>query len=513
LGVGLNNSAATSTLAGIGYAPLPFLEFAALGGFRWDRQGDITDRGPAFDLQGSLTGLDLEGTGISGMLRYREDRISPRTLGDRSGRVSVRKEFSPGTGDSLDAVYLRSQREFYSLSDNSIESRIEHSFGVANLLRYALDPAVGVGLYAGLTGRVLDKDLRTWRQDVVGQPRFGTRIDEFRLDTYLQLEYRPEDPRTHAWLRMSYLERNEEHRALRGSSSSSLSQILFQERDRQEQSKDNLARRTTLSGSAAVPLSGSDAIMVAGSASILRYDTPSTLNVEERDEQLLAGMIGTRHRLSGVLDLETVLDGYVSHVVYLLQERSANNNRNYVLRLAPRTTYRPRPWLTSVNTAEVLANYTVYDYEQSGSQIKSFSYRQFAWIDSTAFALTQTIGIDLFAYLKVYERGQLDWQEFAERTENTTTDKTLALQVRYAPFSASVFAVGFKFFSQARYVFDAAGKRLSSYLRSVGPTCMILWNPGSHSQIAFGGWYEHRSPAEMAGGTTATFTMNIMFAL
>jgi hypothetical protein len=511
--VGLSNSAATSLLVGMGYSPMSFLEFAALGGYRWDRQGDITDRGVSVDLLGSVKDLELEGTEIGGMFRYREDRIHPRTLGDQSGRFSVRKEFSPGTGDSLDASYLRSQREFYSLSDFSIESRVEQAFSIANLLRYAMDPALLIGLYAGVTGRALDKDLRAWQVESEAPPRFGTRIDEFRLDTYLQLEYRPADPRTHAWLRLSYLERNEEHRAIKSSSSSSLSQILFQERDREEQSKDNLARRTTLSGTASFPLSAADGMTVSGSASILRYDTPSALNVEDRDEQLLAAMVATRHRLSRVLDLETVLDGYVGHVVYLLKERSANNNRNYVLRLSPRTTYRPRGWLTSVNTVEVLANYTVYDYEQAGSQVKSFSYRQFAWIDSTSFALTHSIGFDVFAYLKVYERGQLRWVEFAERPENTTTDKTIAAQIRYAPFPPAVFAVGFKFFSQSRYVFDAAGKRLSSYLRSVGPTCMILWNPGAHSQIALGGWYEHRSPAETTGGATATFTMNIMFAL
>jgi len=511
--VGLNNSAAMSTLAGVGYAPLPFVDLAALGGYRWDRQGDITDRGPSFDLQGSLRNLELEGTGIGGMFRYREDRISPRTLDDGSGRLSIRKEFLPGTGDSLDAIYLRSRREFYSLADNSIESRVERAFGIANLLRYAVDPEVHVGVFAGFTGRVLDKDLRAREPEDEATPRLGTRIDEFRLDTYLQVEYRPVDSRTRAWLRLGYLERNEEHRAIRSSSSSSLSQILFQERDRQEQSKDNLTRRTTLSGLATFTLSSSDVVTFSGSASILRYDTPSSLNVEDRDEQLLAAMVATRHGLSRVMDLDVVLDGYVSHVVYLLKERSANNNRNYVLRLSPRTTFRPRSWLTSLNAAEVLANYTVYDYEQAGGDIKSFSYRQFAFIDSTAFALTHSIGIDLVAYVKVYERGQLRWAAFEERTENTTTDKTLAAQIRYAPVPMAVFAVGFKFFSQARSVFDAAGKRLAAYLRSVGPTCLILWNPGERSQIAMGGWYEHRSPAETAGGATATFTLNISFSL
>jgi hypothetical protein len=48
---------------------------------------------------------------------------------------------------------------------------------------------------------------------------------------------------------------------------------------------------------------------------------------------------------------------------------------------------------------EVLANYTVYDYEQK-LLWRGFSYRQFSWVDSTRIDLAHNIGLD-FRVFKV----------------------------------------------------------------------------------------------------------------
>ena len=177
--------------------------------------------------------------------------------------------------------------------------------------------------------------------------------------------------------------------------------------------------RLVLFGAVAFPLSRSHALRISGGASILRYDTPSELNVEDRDELLAIMSLTSYHTLGPHLDVSLTLEGNMSHVVYLLSENSANNNVNRVLRFTPRTTYRPVPALTTMNAFEVLANYTVYDFEERLSRIRSFAYRQFAWIDSTSVDITSRVGLDFFAYLKLYERGQLRWDEFTERTENS----------------------------------------------------------------------------------------------
>jgi hypothetical protein len=205
--------------------------------------------------------------------------------------------------------------------------------------------------------------------------------------------------------------------------------------------------------------------------------------------------------MSPQLGLGLSLEGNLNHIVYLFGSGgaqssfspSANNYVNRVFRLSPRAVYRPVKEVVSLNIFEVLANYTVYDFEQQGASIPSFSYRQFGWMDSSSIEFTRRIGLDFFSYLKLYERGQFRWSDFSERTENSFVDRTISSQLRFSPEEGILFAIGIRYFSQSRYTFVSGVKTPDSFIRSFGPTCFILWDIGTHSRLNFNGWYERRT--------------------
>lgn len=512
-GTGLNNASTYAVLGGADYALSPSLILTPLAGYRWDTQAGIADHGLAYALGARLPATDIDGYLISGGGQFREDLLSPRKLEGHVARIGIQKAFTRFTRDSLEAGFNKTRREFYALADSNIESRSEQVFSFANKLDYDLDPSLSTSLFVAINGRGLQKDLRNWNAIGPRDVQFDTKIDEFRLDTYAQAAYRTGDGQGGGWIRLFYSERTEAHAAQRPTDSSPAIDLRYAERNRQEQIKDNTSRRTVLSGSVDVPLTLSDRVSLSGSAGILRYDTPSDFNVEDRDELLVAITLATSHRISRALTLDIVLDGTQSHTVYLLKERSANNSINRVLRLSPRTTFRPVPWITSVNAFEVLANYTVYDFEQQLASVKSFSYRQFGCIDSTSFDLTHRLGIDLFAYWRVYERGQLKWSEFRERTENTAIEQTYALQLRFTPWGRTFFAVGARYFGQSRYAYARGTKELDTFLSSVGPTCTILWETGPHSRISFQGWYERRRQPDGSVRPLSNMTMSVSLTL
>lgn len=512
-GAGLSNASNNSLLGGFVYRPWSVLSVAPMVGYSWDSQGSIRDRGFSVDVSGFLNGLEVDGYRMQGNAQFHRDNLAPRTLENHFAAVGVQKPFTALTRDSLQVGVSHLRREFYVLNDSTIEQRTERIFSVANLLEYELDRSILASLFVNVGGRSVDKGTRQTYGPVGGTPTFDTEIEEFRIDTYFQALYRSESGRMSGALRLGYIERSEAHRAVLPADASAAIQILHSVRNRQEQTKDNLTRRVLLTGSLSLPLFQSDRISFAGSAGMLRYDTPSEQNVEDRDELLVVLTLATRHEVSRFLEVGVTLDGTLSHLVYLLKERSANNNINRVLRLSPRTIIRPTPWFSSFNAFEVLANYTVYDFEQEADLVRSFSYRQFGWLDSTRIDFTNRIGFDLYTYLKIYERGLLRWSDFTERTENSFVDQTLAAQVRFSPHPSVVFAVGLRYFSQSRYVFDQTGKRLDTFQSSVGPTCAIQWEIGPHSVFWFRGWYEHR---KQAGGMTtslASMTMNILLHL
>jgi hypothetical protein len=508
-GVGLSDANFTSLLGGVEAWPAPFVSVAPLGGYRWDTQGGVADRGPSAQLFIRVPGSVFDGYRLEGIGQYRTDWLAPRRLESHFLRTKVSKGFTPEADDSLEAGLFRTRREYYTSGDSVIEGRLDDQFTFSNVLDYQFTPRVTAGLLVALATRNLLKSLRTTSPAGFATPQFDTEIDEFFLQVQGQVAYASRDGGTSALLRFSHSERDENHRAILPDNATQNETVLWTEQNRREQSKDNISRRSVLTGSVGLPLWGSDRIAISGSGAILRYDTPSNLNVEDRDELLVALSVQTTHRLNRFLDLDLWLDGTYSHLVYLLKERSANNNVNRVLRLAPRVTYRPAAGISSANTFEVLANYTVYDFEEGSSLARSFSYRQFAWLDSTSVDVTSRVGLDFFAYFKLYERGRFDWDEFTERTENSFIDRTLAAQLRFSPSAGTMLAAGVRSFSQARYDHVGGERRRAASLHSIGPTCVIQWAIGPASRLLLRGWYERRAQPDGSARSFPTIVMNV----
>ncbi|HUI09541.1 MAG TPA: hypothetical protein VL221_04385 [Bacteroidota bacterium] len=512
-GTGLNNASSENVLGGVALAPLPWIALTPMAGYRWDDQAGIRDRGMTYMAEATVPTIDADGYLLSGSARFRQDNLAPRSLLGDFAHFSAEKVFSSYARDSMDVGVNRNRHEFYDPADSSIESRTEQIFTFADRLDYEVDPAVRSTFFVSIYGRGLDKDLRNW--DAVAPPggTFNTHIDEFLLDSWAQTGYRSADGRASAWIRLSYSERSEVHSAKEPGGASGELDSLWSEANAQEHINDNTARHTQLSGGATIPVSSSDRVELAGSVGILRYDTPSDLNVEDRDELLVALSLSTWHAVSRTLDLGIVLGGSIDHLVYLLSERSANNNINRVLRLSPRTIFRPAAGITSLNAFEVLANYTVYDFEQQLPSVKSFSYRQFAWMDSTSVDLTHRIGFDFFAYWRIYERGQLEWTQFREVLQNETSELTYAVQCRVTPAAGALFAVGLRYFGQTNYAYTQGVRQVDSFLNSIGPTCAIAWEPGSHSRLTFEGWYQRQRQTDGTLRSLSSITMNILVTL
>ena len=508
-GTGLNNASSESLLGGAEYVPFSWLSVTPMAGYRWDTQAGIGDRGMTYMLGARIPGFEADGYLVSGSAQYREDFLAPRRLEGDFARFSVQKVFSPYARDSLDVGVNRNRHEFYAPADSTIESRTEQVLTFADKLEYDIDPALASTFFVSINGRGLEKTIRNWNAVAPQILQFNTLINEFRFDTYMQAVYRTPEGRTAAWLRLYYSERSETHSAQVPTPASPSIDSMFSQSNAREHINDNTARRTQLSGMVEVPVSGSDRITLSGSIGILRYDTPSDQNLEDRDELLVALTLATSHSVSRSLELGVVLDGTIDHLVYLLKERSANNNYNRVLRLSPRTIYRPVSWLYSLNAFEVLANYTVYDFEQQLPSVKSFSYRQLGWLDSTSVDLTHRIGFEFFAYWKIYGRGQLEWNQFRERLESAATELTYAVQCRVRPAAGTFFAVGIRYFGQTRYTYAEGARSVDSFLNSVGPTCSISWDPGPHSRILFQGWYERQRQPDGGSRSLASMTMNI----
>jgi hypothetical protein len=145
---------------------------------------------------------------------------------------------------------------------------------------------------------------------------------------------------------------------------------------------------------------------------LFRYDTPSKVNYDDRDE--LSNIINLKffHRFSDYLTLLLEFENRQNHLVYIFSERSSLNNRNKVYRFAPQIIYRIGNFALNPKL-EVLANYTIYDYSENNNSMNSISFRQISYSDSLYYKISDKISFHSLWKLKYSERGILYWSDFS----------------------------------------------------------------------------------------------------
>jgi hypothetical protein len=307
-------------------------------------------------------------------------------------------------------------------------------------------------------------------------------------------------------LTLSYDERDEKHRVVDDPDASD------SEFDRQQQAArrlNNVAKRSFVGFRLLSPLSSRDSLQFVGSASILRYDTPDTLNIDDRDELLIVVGLGEQHRFSRKFLLELFVEATLSHLVYLNQFASANNNWNRILRFRIRSEYTPTRWLWTVNSAEVLAKYTVYDFEEQVRSVKSFSFRQALWVDSTSVAFDRNLSLLFTGSIRIYERGLLKWSDFKERPEDFFLEQFYWPRLALRAHRQLSMGVGYRFFAQDRYVYRESTRTFDRRLMSRGPTVHLQWDGEDFQRARVEGWLESQFDGGRRVRTVPNFLISV----
>ena len=119
----------------------------------------------------------------------------------------------------------------------------------------------------------------------------------------------------------------------------------------------------------------------------LQYDTPDkTYNNDDRDEQRFVFNIKYKYRFSPVLNMDILAYSYLFHQIYIFSEQSINNSWNRIFKLNPQVNYITDRIRNRLST-EVLANYTVYDFEHLITNTRSFVFRKYSFSDSISVRL------------------------------------------------------------------------------------------------------------------------------
>jgi hypothetical protein len=498
---------------GLGYQPGSW-KLGILGGYEVDAQTNEHDQGPAFDASLESSDLHFQEIEATFQSEWTKSFLGRRTPGQQDVALSLERDFGGGDSDSLVVHYSSQRREFYTSADPNLQAlySINHnifrrdavSYDVSNQLSYHMSQSTAIVVRGSVQNRTIDRAFLYKNFLQPSSITLDTKIQELLLGGSISLSSRVFD-----WLSgdvgMSFQERDERFAAV---GLPGIPSAIVQSQEESAKSLEYTSQRTSLWGMIASDFTSRDRLTLDGSASILRYDTPDSLNTDDRDELLLAMTLREIHRFNQYLSLELEASVTLSHLVYLDRLQSANNNWNRVLSFSPRIVLRPLPWLKSDNVGEVVANYTVYDFEEQVASVKSYAFRQASWSDSTTVALSHRIDFGFSGGLRVYERGILKWKAFKEKPLDYFVEKSLWPQLFYRTMQDVSVSVGYRYFSRDQYSYDGTVKNLIHTIVTAGPTVGVEWRGINGTNVSLNGW---RETSTFDSGSS-TFVSNLSLA-
>ncbi len=238
-------------------------------------------------------------------------------------------------------------------------------------------------------------------------------------------------------------------------------------------------------------ISRRDTLSVDYSVSLSQYNTPSLNNNEDRDEFISIVNISLRHRFSSYLTAIFAGEMYMNHRVYIKSQRSADSRWNRIYRFTPQIIYESKKFRMQPQF-EVLADYTIYDFEFISPGINSFSRRQIKYKDQIFIEFLKNISLQSQIFIRYYEIGTMYWDAFAETAQESNFEHftQMLLVARTSPDVSMGCGARYYKLTKKNLIDIGSGPGLKYDLISIGPEAMIKIQFPSGSRISLSGWYE-----------------------
>jgi hypothetical protein len=474
--------------------PLESISLIPYAGMSQNKQVSENDRGLLYGAEAMVDGFKITDFIFNSNMKFQNEDISPRENKLRFFNLDIKNNLENNFTNTLSAHYSEMRKDFYFRADsnvaesynviNNIQSRTETKYSIRDRIEFTSGRGLSFRIRGNVNWREIDRDTRYKIVDDISPGDFDTKIQETNLGFSTRARYVYGDFSGTA--RISFKEREESHspKMVEGAN-----EFFFEQKEEIENQKNNKSTQTTVSLSSDYNLTNRDRIHASIFHRKLQYDTPSPDNFDDRDELLTMFQLNYRRNFSPFFDFFLNFEGSINHIVYLFAERSSNNNIQRVLKLTSGGTYRGDK-LSSTNTFEVSANYTVYDFEEINPNLNSFAFRQFAFRDSTRLKLSRDISLFAIGNIKLSEQGDFRWSNFTSKPSRYLQETYFEPKIFYKYQKLSL-GVGIRYYSLSTYNFDENNNlNLASRYRSIGPLSEITLLMNSRLYIKIYGWYE-----------------------
>lgn len=488
--LGLSSLERLNGALGARWQPSDVLDVDLMAGIERTSQIGVGALGSFIGFEGRVRDASLDDWQLNSRLLADYHRMdAARTNADLIAEASISRVLDEGTDLRVSATYSNVGREYFTTlaigaTDVVVESRGEERMNIDAALRYAITPVLAANVGAQVQSALID---RQFGVPTDGAPitAVNRRLSELVIDLTAELLWTL--PTATLSVGGALYRRNEQNGIAERFSieASALAALRSQENQR-----DNATRRSRASARLLWTPTSRDTVEVDLTSWLLQYDTPSDLNPDDRDELSAIAAFRVARRIGTGLSIGATLAGQQVHLVFLKAERSALNNYNRVIRFAPYL-HVTTPLITMRPQLEVLANYTVYDFESNGATARSFSFRQIAWRDSIRVRLTEMLHAEGQMLFRYSERATLFWQQFAEAPETGQREWLAKILIFSAPSPQWSVGAGVRRYELAQEpIGSVVAPGATSSLRFWAPEVAVRFTSRNGSTLNLSGWFE-----------------------
>ncbi len=407
----------------------------------------------------------------------------------QNGSWQTALSIATGTGPNalrLDAGATVARRDYFIAFPQTpilpVEQRWETHYRTAFELRYQLSSNIHSMLRAGFTLSTTD---RTYNRHLTQFPETALRRSLSRQRSFLHLTLSAMPlPTLHLLLRFLYRYNADDESAQRGKFP--ISAIELQRWQQRANFMDFQQSHRELSLQLRLHPGVVDSLHLQGTIALTRYDTPSALNVDDRDELRWNAAAHLYLRSSPHLRVGIAAGIHFHHFIYLKAARSAQNYREYQLHFIP-TIQWIIPHFTLNAQFFVTSHYVIYDFEQLSQSPRSYSIRQIGYRDSIRWQMNRQMHVLLLPTIRYQERGILFWNQFAELPELRTYEHEIILLLYRKLFATVAGGIGFRWFQRIQH---SQRSSPSQHMLILGPQLDWHFTVANGSQLWLRGWYE-----------------------
>jgi hypothetical protein len=207
----------------------------------------------------------------------------------------------------------------------------------------------------------------------------------------------------------------------------------------------------------------------------------STQAIDEDDLRFIIDLI-YQHRFNPYFSLEVNANLYLYHQIYIHPSRSANNNWNRIFLLAPSLLHQINDSFQHRFQIKILANYTVYDFEELLPEVRSFIFRKLVYTDSLRIKLGSGLRFQTIYQLEKEDNGTFFQDIFAQQVNRELTSHLIDVGLVYTGMTGIQLITALNWYLRKEWSLVPDRRIIRDY-RAFSPRISIRYNLGQKLQF------------------------------